>query len=139
MKAITIQQPWAWAIAAGHKLVENRTWPTNYRGPLAIHASKSPKTYRQHTRDFPNAWTPDGEFGIHLPPRSGLHFGHLVAVVDLVDCVRIESGDGRLAAPWAAGPWCFILANPRPIATPIPLSGKLGIFPLDASTVARLA
>lgn len=38
MRALTIHGPWAWAIAAGHKTVENRSWTTNYRGTLAIHA-----------------------------------------------------------------------------------------------------
>ncbi len=38
MKALTLQQPWATLIAEGHKRVENRTWQTAYRGPLAIHA-----------------------------------------------------------------------------------------------------
>ena len=41
MKAITISQPWAHLIVRGEKRVENRTWPTEHRGPLAIHAGKS--------------------------------------------------------------------------------------------------
>lgn len=40
MKALTISQPYASLIASGRKWVENRTWPTTYRGPLAIHAGK---------------------------------------------------------------------------------------------------
>ena len=31
-------QPYASLIAVGEKWVENRTWETAYRGPLAIHA-----------------------------------------------------------------------------------------------------
>lgn len=38
MKALTVQQPWAWAVVSGHKPVENRTQAWKYRGPLAIHA-----------------------------------------------------------------------------------------------------
>ena len=41
MKALTIRQPWASLIVDGEKRVENRTWPTKYRGPLLIHAGKS--------------------------------------------------------------------------------------------------
>ena len=41
MKALSIMQPWAWLIVNGWKDLENRTWQTNYRGPLLIHASKS--------------------------------------------------------------------------------------------------
>ena len=47
MKALTICQPYAEMIANHEKPIENRTWPTSYRGPLAIHAGKS------------RAWLPD--------------------------------------------------------------------------------
>lgn len=40
MKAITVWQPWAEDIIAGRKLVENRTWTTDYRGPLIIHTGR---------------------------------------------------------------------------------------------------
>lgn len=40
MKAISIKQPWASLVAAGHKTVECRTWKTAYRGPLLICSSK---------------------------------------------------------------------------------------------------
>jgi hypothetical protein len=39
MKIITIRQPWAHLIVNGSKNIENRTWPTSYRGPVLIHAS----------------------------------------------------------------------------------------------------
>ena len=40
MKALTIHQPWASLLARGAKRFETRSWATNYRGPIAIHASK---------------------------------------------------------------------------------------------------
>ena len=40
MKAITIKQPFASLIAAGLKEYEFRTWKTNYRGEILIHAGK---------------------------------------------------------------------------------------------------
>lgn len=39
MKALTLWQPWAALVAAGVKTIETRSWGTDYRGPLAIHAS----------------------------------------------------------------------------------------------------
>lgn len=39
MKAITLHQPWASLVALGVKSIETRSWSTNYRGPLAVHAS----------------------------------------------------------------------------------------------------
>ena len=40
MKALSIMQPWAWLICAGHKDIENRSWSTGFRGPVLIHAGK---------------------------------------------------------------------------------------------------
>jgi hypothetical protein len=40
MKIISIRQPWASLIVSGIKDIENRTWPTRYRGPVLIHASQ---------------------------------------------------------------------------------------------------
>lgn len=48
LKAITLWQPWASAMAAGLKTVETRSWATSYRGPLAIHASAR----KVHTADM---------------------------------------------------------------------------------------
>jgi hypothetical protein len=39
-KAITIKQPYASLIVEGIKDIENRTWKTNYRGKILIHAGK---------------------------------------------------------------------------------------------------
>lgn len=40
MKALSLTQPWASLIAIGAKRVETRSWSTNHRGPVAIHAAK---------------------------------------------------------------------------------------------------
>ena len=40
MKCLSIQQPWAWAVVNGWKPIENRTWHTNYHGPLLIHTGQ---------------------------------------------------------------------------------------------------
>ncbi len=38
MKVLTIKQPWADLIINGHKCYEFRSWKTNYRGKILIHA-----------------------------------------------------------------------------------------------------
>lgn len=40
MKALSIRQPWAWAIMRWGKRIENRSWCPAYRGPVLIHAAK---------------------------------------------------------------------------------------------------
>jgi hypothetical protein len=52
MKALSLTQPWATLVALGAKRIETRSWPTQYRGPLAIHAAKAfPKAARQFTAE----------------------------------------------------------------------------------------
>lgn len=40
MKCLTLTEPWATLVAIGAKQIETRSWPTTYRGPIAIHAAK---------------------------------------------------------------------------------------------------
>jgi hypothetical protein len=40
MKALSIRQPWAWLILHAGKDIENRDWPTRFRGRFLIHAAK---------------------------------------------------------------------------------------------------
>ena len=39
MKCLSIRQPWAWAIIHAGKDIENRCWPTSYRGPDGVIAN----------------------------------------------------------------------------------------------------
>jgi len=120
MKALSIHQPWAWAIMAGRKAVENRSWPTKYRGDLLIHAGRNRSTLAR----------------IHLPgldPPSKLVFGGLIGVVTLSDCLPIARAP-RL--PFAEGPWCWILTHPRPLSEPIMFQGRLSLFNVPDHLVA---
>ena len=39
MKALSLRQPWAWAVVEAGKDVENRRWNTKFRGDFLIHAA----------------------------------------------------------------------------------------------------
>lgn len=52
MKVLTLHQPWASLIALGVKTIETRSWSTQYRGPLAIHAAA-----RRSEPDLALHWT----------------------------------------------------------------------------------
>lgn len=41
IKALTLHQPYAQLMAINAKRFETRSWSTNYRGPIAIHAGKN--------------------------------------------------------------------------------------------------
>lgn len=117
MKAIVIRQPWAWAIIAGIKQIENRTWSTRYRGPLAIIAGSSRASLKRGSSFL-------AKLDVQIPPN--LTFGALIGTVELVDVVPATNARG----PFAEGPWCWLLANPQPLANPIPMRGRLGLFDL---------
>jgi hypothetical protein len=117
MYALTVCNPCAWAIIAGIKRLENRSWPTSHRGPIIIHAGKS------------KAWL--GREGGLLPDRpadADLVYGAAIGIVDVVDCVPVDRVAGD---PFASGPWCWVLANPRPLPAPVYVRGKLGLWRLD--------
>jgi hypothetical protein len=40
MKILSVRQAWASLIARGARDVENRSWPTRYRGAVFMHASE---------------------------------------------------------------------------------------------------
>ncbi len=77
MKIITIRQPWADLIVNGSKNIENRSWPTSYRGPVLIHASLNVnRALCQKYRRNPN-----------MIPRGGI-----VGIVEITDCVTKHRG-----------------------------------------------
>ncbi|MGN6422004.1 MAG: hypothetical protein ACTHLA_01705 [Asticcacaulis sp.] len=46
--ALSIRQPWIWAMLNMDKRIENRMWLTNKRGPIALHAAKGMKDSEFH-------------------------------------------------------------------------------------------
>lgn len=171
MKALTVQQPYAWAIVHGGKDVENR--PTgivgDYRGPLAIHAGqrwsdrggRSGLVWDALRDRF--GW-PTGPVTARDDRRPGFDvirpLGAFIGLVDLVDehtehhCRSFP--DNAMCSPWAetACPGCagpgdacpatkrpmrhLVLANPRPLAQPIPCMGRLGLWTPPAEVLEQL-
>jgi hypothetical protein len=121
MKVLSIRQPWAALIVAGIKDIENRNWPTRYRGPLLIHAAQRPA----HMSDHEIART----YRCTIPATAKLR-GGIVGIVELIDCV------GRHRSKWFEGDFGFVLRNARPLPF-VPMPGRLGLFdPSPAITVA---
>ncbi|MFA6165403.1 MAG: ASCH domain-containing protein [Gemmatimonadaceae bacterium] len=115
MRALSIQQPWAWLIVNGYKDgVENRSWPTNERGERLIHAGKKvdAEGYEWVRETFPE---------IPLPPLEALERGGIVGRARLAACVT------SLASRWFFGPYGFVFEDPTPLPF-MPLRGQLGFF-----------
>ena len=126
MRVLTVRPPYSDAIARLGKDVENRSWSTKYRGPIAIHAGRSV--------DQVGVAVVEGIAGVSLPQK--LSGGHVVAIADLVDVhtpadcwVRGRGGCSR----WAeSGAYHWVLADVRPLRDPFGLQGSLGLRRLPA-------
>ncbi|MEE6129147.1 ASCH domain-containing protein [Chryseobacterium arthrosphaerae] len=83
MKALSIKQPFASLIAHGIKPIENRTWKTNFRGRIYIHAC----TPRKFEVKFSNEQTIEAAPILKQLFDNTLPFGAIIGEVDIVDCV----------------------------------------------------
>lgn len=125
MIALTVCQPWAWAIVSGPKDVENRSWPTRHRGRLLIHAGTSP------------AWATDEAFALLRPhgcPGAPLLVrGHIVGVCDVIECVSLNmvARFWPHAIDFASGPHCWCLANRRAFRNPVPCAGRQRLWAVE--------
>lgn len=114
IKALTLKQPWAWAVIQGYKDVENRSWSTSHRGLLLIHAGK-----QLDAAGFEFIW----KLGLHRALPMDLPLGRLVGSVQLQDVV------GGYASKWASrGSWHWVLTRPREFRTPVVCRGGQGLF-----------
>ena len=95
---------------SGAKDIENRTWSTDYRGPVILQASASKTGVNFIVK----------EKGL---PALGCAYGALVGVADLVDVVALN--EALEANPWAQGTHCWQFKNARVFREPIPLMDPL--------------
>lgn len=132
MKAITLWQPWATLIAIGAKRYETRSWPTRYRGPIAIHAAKrAPGDLELNLMLslLASGRVPD------LPAIDELPLGVIVATAELVNCTRMAGAIVRSqpelerdVGDWRTGRYAWELANVQALPTPIPARGAQGLW-----------
>ena len=120
MKAITICEPYASAIIHGPKRVENRPNPWRFRGRLLVHAGKSMKFMGTLNAAELATWPQFDE--------RKLVFGAILGSVEVYDCVDVNELFSTPVDPWACGPFCLLLRDPRPFEKPVPFRGMLGLF-----------
>ncbi|HEU0299188.1 MAG TPA: ASCH domain-containing protein [Longimicrobium sp.] len=124
MKALSIQQPWAWLILHTPKDVENRRWWARYRGDFLIHAPQR-FDYGGYKWVIARGLAPP-----NFPRPDEFERGGIVGRTRIIDCVA-ES-----ASPWFYGPYGFVLD--RAATTPLPfrpLRGFLGFFDVPADAL----
>lgn len=111
MKTLSIRQPWAHLIVTGRKDIENRTWSTDHRGPLLIHAAQKPDPQWDEIARY---------FGLTLA-RDAVRYGGIVGKVQLVDVVQ------RSPSRWFTGPYGWVLTDAQQLPFR-PLRGQLYLF-----------
>lgn len=89
MKCLSLHQPWATAIAVGSKLFETRSWKTDYRGPIAIHAAQHARRCDLEDLEADPVWRAalQGEWQPGQLMEKQLPLGAIVAVAELTACV----------------------------------------------------
>jgi hypothetical protein len=149
MKALTLYQPWATLVAIGAKRIETRSWSTNYRGPLAIHAGKNRRYVNNNGQECLTDLEP---FHSYLEPYIGqeLPRGCIVATCNLV-AVKVTTNEiafrqrrwsinGKFfyGAPdelafgdFTPGRYMWFLDEIKILTEPIPAKGAMGLWEWD--------
>lgn len=129
MKAITLWEPWASAMALGKKGIETRHWLTAYRGDLAICSAKR----RMTAEDLDSM-----EIVVEPPNGYIIPYGCCVCVVELFDCIPTPlailhgiSDTEYMLGDYTPGRWAWLTRNRRRLRTPVPIVGRQALWNLD--------
>ncbi len=127
MKVVSIIEPWASLIKEKVKYIETRSWKTNYRGKIYIHASlkKVPKKDERINNL------------INLLSNKEFKYGHIIAEATLVDCIYMDeeflskikdNNQEYICGEYSLGRYAWILKDIKELKEPIPAKGNLGIW-----------
>ena len=120
MKVLTIREPWASLIINGYKEYEFRSWKTNYRGKILIHAGMSNENI--------------SKFDIYNLEYSK---GEIIGEAEIVDCILVtEEFNNELLKKNSlvygktnhTSTYAWKLANIKKYDKKIPCKGKLGLW-----------
>ena len=121
MKVLTIKEPWASLIIEGYKNYEFRSWKTNYRGKILIHAGKGiDKNSLNRFKEFDLKYIR----------------GAIIGEAEIVDCILVDSEfDEKLRKENKViygnnhiSNYAWKLENIKKYKEPIYINGKLGLW-----------
>ena len=124
MKVLTLKQPWASLVAEGIKQYEFRTWKTNYRGKVLIHAGagvekKELDRFKDLDLDYPSK--------------------RIIAEVEIEDCLELDDNLNKkiinennvaYGSKYRTG-YAWKLKNVKKINVDKEINGKLGLWNID--------
>eukprot|EP01063_Lacrimia_lanifica_P012742 TRINITY_DN19430_c0_g2_i1.p1 TRINITY_DN19430_c0_g2~~TRINITY_DN19430_c0_g2_i1.p1 ORF type:complete len:697 (+),score=262.31 TRINITY_DN19430_c0_g2_i1:62-2152(+) len=127
---LTMHQPWASLLVCGIKKHEGRTWPTDYRGRLWIHAASHQPT-EESIESVENFYAARG--ANNFP--SSYPTSVLLGCVTVDDCLHLD--DYREQVPPAdqesESEYVFLCSNPQLLVLPLPMDGNHKIYQLTKS------
>lgn len=125
MKALTIKEPYASFITKQIKTIETRSWKTNYRGEIYIHAGKSKVHFKSKEVET-------------IAKNLSFHYGKILCKCELVDCVYMTEEFieyvkknfpmDYILGEYEVGRYAWILKVKEELKEPICMNGKLGIW-----------
>ncbi len=128
MKVLSLTEPFASLILSGNKSVETRSWSTNYRGEIYIHASRT-----AISKDVQNR----NEL-MSLVETISLKYGYIICKCRLVDCIYmtkeyvedIKKNNYKeyICGEYSEGRYAWILEDVEVLDDPIKANGQLGIW-----------
>ena len=127
MKVLSIKEPFASLVMLGIKTIETRSWKTNYRGEIYIHASSTKSKIEQKRRN---------EIFELLPNNYRFNEGYIICKANLTDCIYMnkeyidkirKDKTNFLCGRYEIGRYAWILDDIE-IIDRIPAKGKLGIW-----------
>lgn len=133
MKVISIQEPYATLISTKHKKIETRSWKTNYRGEILIHASLGKTVFNSIKNDD------------ILKLTKELNYGKIICKANLVDCIKmdekfleeIKKSQEYILGIYELNRYAWILEDIQLLKQPIQAKGKLNIweYEIDEKTI----
>ena len=127
MKVISIKEPFASLIMLGIKNIETRSWKTNYRGEIYIHASLTNSKIDEERKE---------KLLKLLPDNFEFNKGYIICKANLVDCIYMDDKYiekikkdkiNYLCGRYEVGRYAWILENVE-VIDKVPAKGKLGIW-----------
>lgn len=131
MKALSVRQPWAWAIIHAGKDIENRSRITRYRGLVAIHATRCTRDEYEYAAEEIARLS-----GRKVPLWEEIRkaFGAVIGVAELTGCIE-DSGEPGGESDWYQGDVGWVLAGAKP-CRPYACKGARGyLFDIPDSAI----
>lgn len=140
-RVLSVMQPWASLLVAGGKRIETRSWSTNHRGRLWVHASgRISRPVRDAVAACPYLRRAIAAAG--FASLAELPLGAILGSVEVVDSLPIEAGF-LARRPWSQieseefrlgdygpGRYGWFCRRPITLPAPVPATGRLGIWRL---------